>query len=192
MGAGSDFRKAVFLDRDGVLVVPSFRAGRSFAPLNLNEYRFYPEAAGCLNRLKQAGFALVVVTNQPDVGAGRVHREIVEEMHRRLAEALPVDAIKACFHTEQDRCDCRKPQPGMFFTAARELGIDLSASFMVGDRSSDIEAGAAAGCWTVFIDLGYTMEKPPDRPNHVVKSLAEATDWILSGTDIGQPDDPNR
>ena len=192
MGAGGHLRKAVFLDRDGVLVIPSFRDGRSFAPLDLGEYRFYPEAAGCLKRLRQAGFALVVVTNQPDVGAGRIGREIVEEMHRRLAAALPIDAIKACFHVEQDRCACRKPQSGMFFTAARELGIDLSTSFMVGDRRSDIEAGAAAGCRTVFIDLGYTREKPPDRPNHVVKSLSEATMWILSRTEIGQPDDPGR
>jgi D-glycero-D-manno-heptose 1,7-bisphosphate phosphatase len=192
MRAGTDFRKAVFLDRDGVLVVPTFRDGRSFAPLNLDEYRFYPEAAACLKRLKQAGFALVVVTNQPDVGAGRVDREVVEEMHRRLAEALPVDAIKACFHTQQDRCACRKPEPGMFFAAARELGIDLSASFMVGDRRSDIEAGAAAGCRTVFVDLGYTVEKPPDRPNCAVKSLTEATKWILAGIKGGQPNEPDR
>jgi transaldolase len=180
MATGGDLRKAVFLDRDGVLVVPSFRDGRSFAPLDLAEYRFYPEAAECLRRLKQAGFALVVVTNQPDVGAGKIARDVVEEMHRRLAETLPVDAIEACFHTERDRCACRKPRPGMLFTAARELGIDLAASFMVGDRRSDIEAGAAAGCRTIFIDLGYTTEKPPDRPNLVVKSLAEATNWILS------------
>jgi len=189
MRPGADCRKAVFLDRDGVLVVPCFREGRSFAPLSLDEYRCYPDAAACLQRLKQAGLALVVVTNQPDVGAGRVSRDIVEEMHRRLAERMPVDAIKACFHTEQDRCTCRKPRPGMFFTAARELGIDLATSFMVGDRRSDIEAGAAAGCRTVFIDLGYTTEKPPDRPNQVVKTLAEATTWILSRTEMGQADD---
>jgi transaldolase len=183
MTRGSYFRKAVFLDRDGVLVIPCFREGRSFAPLNLEEYRLYPEAEECLIRLKQAGFALIVVTNQPDVGAGRVDRQIVDEMHRRLAESLPIDAIKACFHTEQDRCDCRKPRPEMLFTAARELGIDLSGSFMVGDRRSDIAAGAAAGCRTIFIDLGYTTEMPPDRPNFVVKSLPEATRWILSRTE---------
>jgi D-glycero-D-manno-heptose 1,7-bisphosphate phosphatase len=178
-------RAAVFLDRDGVLVIPVFRDGRSFAPRNLDEYRFYPEAAGCLQQFKQAGLAVVVVTNQPDVGAARVRREIVEEMHSRLAEAMPVDAIKVCFHTERDRCSCRKPEPGMLFTAASELGIDLSSSFMVGDRWSDVEAGAAAGCRTVFIDLGYVTEKPPARPNHVVKSLAEATIWILSQTENG-------
>src|SRR5262249_56681723 len=91
MEAGDQLRRAVFLDRDGVLVVPSFRDGRSFAPLNLAEYRFYPEAAECLQRLKQAGFVLVVVTNQPDVGAGKITQEVVEEMHRRLVETLPGD-----------------------------------------------------------------------------------------------------
>src|SRR5260370_32802533 len=101
-------------------------------------------------------------------------------MHRRLAEALPVDAIEACFHTEQERCACRKPQPGMFFTAARELGIDLSASFMVGDRSSDIEAGAAAGGWTAVIDPGCTLGKTPDPPTHIVESLPPTPHPILS------------
>ena len=192
MRAEAARRPAVFLDRDGVLVIPLFRDGRSFAPRSLDEYRFYPGAVDCLQRLKQAGLALVVVTNQPDVGAERVRREVVEEMHQRLAEAMPVDAIKACFHTERDHCSCRKPEPGMLFTAASELGIDLSSSFMVGDRWSDVAAGAAAGCRTVFIDLGYVTEKPPARPNHVVKSLAEATTWILSRTEIGHPDDPNR
>jgi D-glycero-D-manno-heptose 1,7-bisphosphate phosphatase len=192
MRASTGRRPAVFLDRDGVLVIPIFRDGRSFAPRNLDEYRFYSEAAGCLQQFKQAGLAVVVVTNQPDVGAARVRREVVEEMHRRLAEAMPVDAIKACFHTERDRCSCRKPEPGMLFTAASELGIDLSSSFMVGDRWSDVEAGAAAGCRTVFIDLGYVTEKPPARPNHIVKSLAEATTWILSRTEIGRPHDPTR
>jgi len=189
MGADGDLRSAVFLDRDGVLVVPIFRDGRSFAPQNLNEYRFYSEAAGCLKRLKQAGFTLVVVTNQPDVGAGHLHREVVDEMHHRLAKALPVDAIKVCFHTEQDRCACRKPRPGMLLTAARELGISLSASFMVGDRRSDIEAGAVAGCQTIWIDLGYTTERPPERHNCAVKSLAEATMWVLSRTVGNQADD---
>ncbi|HEY7300081.1 MAG TPA: HAD-IIIA family hydrolase [Xanthobacteraceae bacterium] len=192
MRAITGHRAAVFLDRDGVLVIPMFRDGRSFAPTTLDEYRFYPEAAGCLQRFKQAGLAVVVVTNQPDVGAARVPREVVEEMHRRLGAAMPVDAIKACFHTERDCCGCRKPEPGMLFTAASELGIDLSSSFMVGDRWSDVEAGAAAGCRTVFIDLGYVTEKPPPCPNHVVKSLAEATTWILSRTEIGQPHDPTR
>jgi D-glycero-D-manno-heptose 1,7-bisphosphate phosphatase len=171
-------RRAVFLDRDGVLVVPQFREGRSFAPTTLAEFAIYPDAPRCVARLKEAGFFTVVVSNQPDVGAGRVAREIVDEMSLRLRHAMPLDAIKICCHTGQ--CACRKPQPGMLLEAAREIELDLKESFMVGDRASDVEAGAAAGCRTVFIDLGYTAEQPPERPDKIVGSLCEAADWILS------------
>jgi len=174
--------KAVFLDRDGVLVVPDFRDGRSFAPTSLDEYRLYPEARDCLDRLRIAGFRLIVVTNQPDVGAGRIELSVVQERHRRLAAALPVDAIMTCFHTKQARCDCRKPAPGMILAAAQEFGIDLARSFMIGDRGSDIEAGVAAGCRTVFIDLGYIGEETLVHPNFNATSLNGAITWILSET----------
>jgi D-glycero-D-manno-heptose 1,7-bisphosphate phosphatase len=173
-------RRAVFLDRDGVLVVPQFREGRSFAPTTLAEFAIYPDAPRCVARLKEAGFFTVVVSNQPDVGAGRVARELVDEMSVRLRRAMPLDAIKICCHTNASPCACRKPRPGMLLEAAREIGLDLKESFMVGDRASDVEAGAAAGCRTVFIDLGYTAEQPPERPNRIVGSLSEAADWILS------------
>jgi D-glycero-D-manno-heptose 1,7-bisphosphate phosphatase len=94
---------------------------------------------------------------------------------------LPVDAVKACFHGQGDHCDCRKPKPGMILEAAGEFGIDLMKSFMVGDRSSDVEAGRAAGCATVFIDLGYA-EPAPDAPDHVVHSIAQAADVIIATT----------
>jgi len=175
--------KAVFLDRDGVLVVPDFRDGRSFAPTSLDEYRLYPEARDCLDRLRIAGFRLIVVTNQPDVGAGRIERDVVQEMHRRLAAALPVDAIMTCFHTRQDHCNCRKPAPGMILAAAHEFDIDLARSFMIGYRASDIEAGAAAGCRTVFIDLGYVVEETTEHPNFTATSLNGAITWILSATE---------
>jgi D-glycero-D-manno-heptose 1,7-bisphosphate phosphatase len=180
MDAPSPKTPAVFLDRDGVLVVPTFRDGRSFAPVALEQLAFYPEAAACLRRLKEAGFRLVVVTNQPDVGAGRVAREIVDEMNARLRRSLPVDAVKVCFHAREQRCGCRKPLPGLLFEAADEMMIDLSASVMVGDRASDVEAGAAAGCRTVFIDLGYESEPRPERVDFVASGLAEAVDWILA------------
>ena len=173
-------RRAVFLDRDGVLVVPLFRDGRSFAPTDLREFSIYPAAAKCVNLLKRAGFVVVVVSNQPDVGAGRVSRRVVEEMNAHLSDAMPIDLVKVCYHTRDQRCTCRKPLPGMLLEAAAELEIDLSASIMVGDRASDVEAGAAAGCRTVFIDLGYTSEPPPRNPSKRVASLSEATDWILS------------
>ncbi len=120
-----------------------------------------PRRATIFVRLKEAGFCLVVATNQPDVGVGEVPRAIVEAMHARMREALPVDAIKVCYHSREDGCACRKPLPGMLLEAAAELHIETSASYMVGDRASDVAAGSAAGCRTVFIDRGYTAEPPP-------------------------------
>jgi D-glycero-D-manno-heptose 1,7-bisphosphate phosphatase len=175
-------RKAVFLDRDGVIVIPEFRDGRSFAPVRLEDYRFYPEVAAALSRLRAAGYVLVVVTNQPEVGRGLIAEEILVEMHRRLLATFPVDSIKVCRHEAADGCECRKPKPGMLLEAANELGISLPDSYMVGDRRTDVEAGRAAGCRTVFIDLGYTAELKPDRASLVVSSIREAADAILAAT----------
>jgi len=172
---------AVFLDRDGVIVVPEFRDRRSFAPRRLEDFRLYPEAAASLHRLKRAGFLLAVVTNQPDVGNGVTPRSEVDAMHQIMTRELPVDTVKACFHGQADHCDCRKPKPGMILEAAAELGIDLAKSFMVGDRKGDVDAGRAAGCTTVFIDLGYA-ETAPDAPDYVVRSIAEAADVIIKAT----------
>lgn len=172
-------RPAIFLDRDGVLVVPEFREGRSFAPRRIEDYHFYPDALSALRRLKAADYFLVVVTNQPDVGKGLIELAVVEEMHRRLMATLPVDLVKMCPHTKEHACACRKPRPGMLIEAARELGISLTDSYMIGDRTSDVEAGRAAGCWTVFINLGYA-EPQPIGPTYVVRSLAQATDVILT------------
>jgi D-glycero-D-manno-heptose 1,7-bisphosphate phosphatase len=176
---------AVFLDRDGVIVVPEFRDRRSFAPRRLADFRLYPEAAVSLRRLKRAGFLLAVVTNQPDVGNGLISRSEVDAMHAIMTRELPVDAIKACFHRQEDGCACRKPRPGMLIEAARELGIDLGRSFMVGDRHSDVEAGRAAGCATVLIDLGYA-EPAPSAPDYIVSSIAQAADVILDTISTAQ------
>ena len=172
--------KAVFLDRDGVLVIPEFRNGRSYAPRSLDDYALYEEAGPCLSQLSAAGFVLVVATNQPDVGLGLMSRQVLEDMHRKLRDTLPVDAIEVCTHTAEQQCSCRKPKPGMLIQAAERLGIDLARSFMVGDRASDIAAGAAAGCRTAFLDLSYVAETPPERPDFRATSLGTITDWILS------------
>lgn len=175
-------RPAVFLDRDGVLVVPEMRDGRSFAPRRLEEFELYPDAAGALARLKEAGYLLVVVTNQPDVGNGHVSPAVIGQMHEQMLNALPIDRIEVCFHAQMDGCSCRKPKPGMLLKAAHELAIDLERSFMVGDRSGDVAAGKAAGCRTVFIDLDYSSEPKPQCPDHTASSVVEAADIILSVT----------
>lgn len=178
MVGGVKADRAVFLDRDGVLVVPEFREGRSFAPREIADFRLYEDAAPCLERMKAAGFRLVVVTNQPDVGNGLVERAVVDEMHRRLAAALPIEAIEVCYHAPVDNCDCRKPKPGMLHRAAHRLGLDCARSIMIGDRASDVAAGRAAGCRTIFIDLGYRGERP-DNPDRSVGCLVGATNIVL-------------
>jgi D-glycero-D-manno-heptose 1,7-bisphosphate phosphatase len=170
-------RPAVFLDRDGVLNRPVIRQGQPYPPCSVEELEVYPEAAASLRRLAAAGFVLVVVTNQPDVARGTQSREVVDAINRELCRQLPVAAIYVCFHDDDDGCRCRKPAPGLLLDAARDLGIDLNRSFMVGDRWRDVEAGRRAGCRTVLIDRHYA--EPAARfPDVVTTALDEAASWI--------------
>ena len=170
---------AVFLDRDGVINRAVVRGGKPYPPASMGELEILPDVPGALARLHQAGFRLIVVTNQPDVARGTRSRESVEAMHRELlARGLPIDSFRACYHDDGDECACRKPAPGMLLAAAREEDLDLNASFMVGDRWRDIEAGRRAGCATVLIDYEYA-EPLRSEPHVRVRSLREAVDWIL-------------
>jgi D-glycero-D-manno-heptose 1,7-bisphosphate phosphatase len=170
--------RAVFLDRDGVINRAIIRQGRPFPPANLGDLEIPPGVREALTRLKGAGYALIVVSNQPDVARGKTSRETVDSINRRLAETLPIDEFRVCFHDNKDLCGCRKPKPGLLIDAARERGIDLGQSFMIGDRWRDVEAGAAAGCTTIFIDYGYD-ERRPAAIDHTVTSLNEAAEIIL-------------
>lgn len=178
MGIHQPLRPAVFLDRDGVLIRATVRNGKPHPPESVDLMEILPDVPEALARLRQAGFHLIVVTNQPDVARGRETREGVEAMHARLSAALPIDDVRVCYHDDVDACACRKPEPGMLIDAARDHGIDLSRSFMVGDRWRDVEAGRRAGCRTVFLDYGYA-EPQPESPDRVVATLSEGVDWIL-------------
>lgn len=172
-------RRAVFLDRDGVINQASIRNGKPYPPSTLEEFKLLPGVTGAIQALRAAGFLVIVVTNQPDVRTGAQRRKVVETMHAHLTALSLCDAVKVCYHIDADDCDCRKPRPGMLLEAAAEWLIDLTQSFMVGDRWRDISAGQAAGCYTFFIDYGYA-EARPECPDAVVASLAEATRSILS------------
>jgi len=179
------YRPAVFLDRDGVLNRTEVIDGKPYAPRQLAHFRLLPKARSSVARLKQAGFQVIVVTNQPDIGNGQVDPAEVEAMHLRLRQRVPVDDIRMCPHRQTDGCQCRKPRPGMLLDAARDLALDLSRSFMVGDRPGDIVAGSAAGCHTIFVSRGYRerLESPADA---VVGSLAAAVEHILAITSGAQ------
>ena len=179
MGIDWGCRRAVFLDRDGVVNRPVVRDGKPYPPTRVEEVELLPGVSEALVRLHRAGFRLIVVTNQPDVARGTQQRGVIDAMHARLASALPIDEFRVCDHDDSDECACRKPKAGMLEAAARESGLSLPASFMVGDRWRDVEAGRRAGCTTIFVDWGY-RERRPERPDATVRSLPEATDWILS------------
>ena len=172
--------RAVFLDRDGVINLAEVIEGKPFPPVTTEEFTILPGVKEACRRLKEAGFLLVVATNQPDVGRGTLKREVVEEIHAYMCGQLPMDRVEVCYHPGQgdSKCDCRKPQPGMLRRAAKELNIDLAASWMVGDRWRDIDCGHAAGCRTVFIDYGYN-ETLKQQPDFRAGSLLEAADLIL-------------
>jgi D-glycero-D-manno-heptose 1,7-bisphosphate phosphatase len=174
-------RPAVFMDRDGTLNVQVIRDGQPYAPDKLEEFRLFPEVPDACRALKAAGFALVVATNQPDVGRGTQSQAVVEAMHARLQQLVPeIERIEVCYDPglgEPSRR--RKPEPGMLLDAAAALGLDLTRSWMIGDRWRDIDCGQRAGVRTVFIDFGYA-EKLHAPPDFTVKSFAEAARIILA------------
>jgi D-glycero-D-manno-heptose 1,7-bisphosphate phosphatase len=171
-------RRAVFLDRDGVLNRVFVRDGVTHPPGSVEEFAFLPGAVEAVRRLHAAGFPLVVVTNQPDVARGTQTIEGVEAIHERLRAELPMLEVLACYHDKGDDCTCRKPKPGMLLEAARRWRLDLSRSFLVGDRWSDVLAGQTAGCRTVLVETPYSGRERC-RPDHCVLDLAEAAEWIL-------------
>ena len=176
-------RPAVFLDRDGTLNAAVVREGKPYPPATLDELVLLPGVAEGCARLKAAGFALVVATNQPDVGRGTQSRAMVEAMHARLCEWVPqIEQIEVCYAAGLDKTGPpdrrRKPEPGMLLDAAVALDLDLSRSWMIGDRWRDIDCGKRAGCRTVFIDFGYA-EELRESPDFSVRSFTEAADVIL-------------
>lgn len=179
-------RTAVFLDRDGVLNRATVCGETPYPPNSVSEVEILPGVRESLQRLADAGYPLIVVTNQPDVARGTQKREMVEQINAHLARELPrLTAFYVCFHDTPDKCNCRKPLPGMLMQAAVDHGIDLSQSFMIGDRWSDVVAGEAAGCKTFLFDVPYS-QCHRCTPTHVVADLTEATDWILSHSRVPQ------
>jgi D-glycero-D-manno-heptose 1,7-bisphosphate phosphatase len=170
-------RRAVFLDRDGVLNAAIVRDGRPYPPHSVDELEILPGIPEACTRLRRAGFDLVVVTNQPDIARGTQTLEAVRRINDALVAALPLDEVVICPHADADGCDCRKPKPGMLTAAAERRGIELAASYMVGDRWRDVEAGIRAGCRTVLIDRDY--DERSVRADASVADLSEAAVWIL-------------
>lgn len=181
MGIDPVSQRAAFIDRDGVINRAVIRDGAAFAPQTLDAVEVLPGVADALERLRAAGWARVVVTNQPDIARGTQSLAVVEMINRHLLTTLDLTEIRMCPHDDVDDCACRKPRPGMLLQEPR---YDIAASVMIGDRWRDIEAGQRAGVRaTILVESGH-REPCEVEPTARVASLAEAVDWLL-GADFG-------
>jgi len=185
MNKSGKMRPAVFLDRDGTLNEDTGY------PADFRQVHIYPAAFEAVRLLKRAGFAAVVVTHQSGVGRGYFAAAELDVLHRRFAEEFarrdaPLDGIYACLHgPDEGPCACAKPQPGLGLRAARELGLDLGSSFMVGDKTVDVLFGRAIGAVPVLVLTGYgraaaaALAAGGIRPAHTAPGILEAAAWIL-------------
>jgi D-glycero-D-manno-heptose 1,7-bisphosphate phosphatase len=177
--AVSGTRPAIFLDRDGVLNEVELLHGKPSPPAGVEQLRLLPGVGRACNRLRDLGFALIVVTNQPDIARGKRTRDEVDRMHDELRARLPLDEIVVCAHDDIDDCPCRKPRPGMILDAATRLGLNLEHSVCIGDRWRDVEAGKRAGVMAIFVDRGYS-ERRPTNADAVVADLPAAVGFVES------------
>lgn len=142
---------ALFLDRDGVLNRLVLREGRRVSPRTVTDFVICPEAPDLLERVARLGIGRFVVTNQPDLARGRMAASELEAMHAEMRRCLPLTDVMYCPHDDADRCNCRKPKPGMLLDLAARWKISLRHSVIIGDTTRDIGAGRAAGCFTILI-----------------------------------------
>jgi D-glycero-D-manno-heptose 1,7-bisphosphate phosphatase len=154
--------KAFFFDRDGVLNKAIIKNGKPYPPTSLAELEVVEGSIETLQKLKEKEFKIFVITNQPDVSRGRSEKKKIEEMNKYLQDIMPIDHVYTCYHDDHHQCNCRKPKPGMIIDASRQHNIDLSLSFVVGDRWKDIEAGNSAGCKCFYLDFDYNEKKAKD------------------------------
>jgi D-glycero-D-manno-heptose 1,7-bisphosphate phosphatase len=171
-------RPAVFLDRDGTLNV---RPPDHEYLTSERDFVWLPGAPEAVARFSRAGFAVAVVSNQRGVARGLVKPAALAAIEARIQRDLAahdcaVEAFRYCIHNDRDACDCRKPKPGMLLELARILSLDLTASWMVGDSESDIQAGEAAGCATALIDAS----RPQTEADVVAASLLDASELIVA------------
>jgi len=170
-------KKAVFLDRDGVLNEVVFHPGinKPSSPWKISEFKLINDIKKPLDMLKEMGFLLFVFSNQPDISRGNIKRGTTEQIDTILYEKFPITEIMVCPHDDKDNCSCRKPKPGMILKLSKKYGIDLKKSFVVGDDEKDMKVGKNAGCFCVLIDTTYNK---PLKEKFRVKNLLSAVKII--------------
>ena len=166
-------KKAVFLDRDGVINKAFVKKGLPTSPNSLDELEILPGVKESIIRLKKLNFICLVVTNQPDVPRVKINKKTVIEMNNFLKKEIELNDIFVCYHDDNDNCNCRKPKPGLLLQARKKWNVDFKKSFIIGDRWKDIQAGEKVGCKTIFLDYKYDDIKPKN-PSFVTDSLFNA------------------
>lgn len=180
---------AIFLDRDGVLNHLVLRDGVPASPRCPHEFRLIESAAEAVKTFRRAGFLCFVVTNQPDLGAGLISTEVLREMHQRLKEAMPINAIYVCGHESKDLCGCRKPKPGMILQAEVAYDLDLRQSWLIGDRWVDIAAANAVGVKAVMVEHAFSMSPTSaGTPPENLKTEARVNDLVKAAESILRSD----
>lgn len=187
---------AIFLDRDGVII-----ENRENYVLSWSDVSIYPFTVRVFQKIQSSPYKIIVVTNQSAVGRGLISHEDASEINRRLVDMVReqggrIDAVYMCPHAPIDRCTCRKPEPGLFTQAAKDLGLDLSRSFMIGDALTDLLGAQRAGIpTTALVKTGRGSEQallphPPGlQPFQIYDTFADAIDGLLcSDTTLLPPD----
>lgn len=170
--------KAFFLDRDGVLNQSIIIDGRPYPPKNLNELVIPKDLKKNLEKLKKLDFLLIMITNQPDVARGTKKKANVTMINNYLKEKIQLDDVFCCFHDDKDKCNCRKPKTGMIKSATKKWNIDLTKSYLVGDRWKDIQCGINAGIKTFLIENNYDEKRV--EPNYLVSNFSQILNIIKS------------
>lgn len=173
--------KAVFLDRDGIVNRAIVRDGKPFPPATSEELEIPSGTFTSLLKLANVGYVLIGITNQPDVARGSQSRQTVESFNTFLLSKLPIREIFVCYHDDMDNCDCRKPKPGLILQATKKYSLDLSQSWMIGDRWKDIAAGQAIGLKTIFVDYHYAETYNGLPADFTVEDTSFLADIILKG-----------
>jgi D-glycero-D-manno-heptose 1,7-bisphosphate phosphatase len=178
MGVGSKIKtKAIFLDRDGVLNKAIVRNRKPYPPSTIDELEILEGVYEGVELLKHSGYRLIVITNQPDVSRGLTTIEKVNEINNSIIQLLNVDEIMCCFHDDNENCECRKPKPGMILEAVKKWNIDLSVSYLIGDRWRDIQTAKNIGITSILIKYDYDEKKI--NADFECNNLEEAANYIL-------------
>jgi len=194
MGKG----KAVFLDRDGVIneLIYYREQGIVDSPFTVGQFRLFPGVGEAIRKLRDMGYKVILVSNQPGIAKGKISEETFDKVRQKMEKELAkkgasLDGEYYCFHHPEAKveglranCECRKPKPGLLLKAAKDMDIDLSQSWMIGDGLTDVKAGKQAGCRTILLgrmkcELCHLMDEEDASPDAIASNLTEATQFIL-------------